>query len=126
MTASLYPAQRPARYAVHVPARLTGSTPTASTYRRRRVGAVVFVLVFVLALVVSIGSLAEQGLADRGGGPASGSTVGQATYVVQPGDTLWSITERLYPAADLPQVVDALVTLNGGASIQAGQTLTMP
>jgi LysM repeat protein len=122
MTASLYPAQRPARYAVHVPARLTGSAPTASTYRRRRVGAVVF----VLALVVSIGSLAEQGLAERGAGPASGSTVGQATYVVQPGDTLWSIAERLYPAADLPQVVDALVTLNGGASIQAGQTLTMP
>jgi len=122
MTASLYPAQRSARYAVHVPARLAGPTPTAATYRRRRVGAVAF----VLAVVVSVGSLAEQGLADRGAGPASGSTVGQATYVVQPGDTLWSIAERLYPSADLPQVVDALVTLNGGASIQAGQTLTMP
>jgi Tfp pilus assembly protein FimV len=122
MTASLYPAQRSARYAVHVPARLAGQTPTAATYRRRRVGAVAF----VLAVVVSVGSLAEQGLADRGAGPASGSTVGQAPYVVQPGDTLWSIAERLYPSADLPQVVDALVTVNGGASIQAGQTLTMP
>jgi Tfp pilus assembly protein FimV len=122
MTASLYPTQRQARYAVHVPARLDAPAPTASTYRRRRVGAVAF----VVALVVSVGSLAEQGLADRGAGPAAGSAVGRTAYVVQPGDTLWSIAERLYPSADVAQVVDALVTVNGGARIQAGQTLIMP
>lgn len=122
MTATLHPAQRPVRYAVEIPARLAGPAPTAATYRRRRVGAVAF----VVALVVSVGSLAEQGLADRGAGPAAGSAVGRTTYVVQPGDTLWSIAERLYPSADVAQVVDALVTVNGGASIQAGQTLTMP
>ncbi|MEX0847066.1 MAG: LysM domain-containing protein, partial [Ilumatobacteraceae bacterium] len=83
-------------------------------------------LAFVVALVVSVGSLAQQGLADRGADPASGSTVGHTTYVVQPGDTLWAIAERLYPSADVPQVVDALVTVNGGAAIEAGTVLNMP
>ena len=74
-------------------------------------------------------------LADRGGEPASVAAVGRATdglagyapsYVVRPGDTMWAIAERLYPGADTAQIVDALVSLNGGASIAAGQTLNLP
>jgi nucleoid-associated protein YgaU len=97
-------------------------------------------VVFVVALVLSVGSVAQRGLADRGGEPASVSTVGRptngldgasgagyvATYVVRPGDTLWAIAERVYPSADVAAIVDALVSLNGGAAIQAGQTLNLP
>ncbi len=124
MTASIYASHRslarPSAHRVaHVPARL--SVPTPSTFRRRRAVAAVF----VATLVLSIGSLAQQGLADRGGA-ASVPTVGRTNYVVQPGDTLWGIATRLYPGADLPLVVDAMVTLNGGASIQAGQQLQLP
>ncbi|MCB1000326.1 MAG: LysM peptidoglycan-binding domain-containing protein [Acidimicrobiales bacterium] len=107
----------PGRYAV--PARVM---PDRSTFVRRRVGAVVF----VVALVSSIGSVAERGLADRGGDPAFAATVGRTTYVVQPGDTLWSIATRLYPDADVVDVVDLLVVLNGSASIEAGQALDLP
>lgn len=109
---------------VHLPVAGPGRrSATSSTYRRRRIGA----LTFVVALVVSVGSVAQHGLADRGGDPASASTIGRSvTYTAQPGDTLWAIAESLYPGADTAAVVDALVSLNGGASIQAGQQLFLP
>jgi LysM domain len=112
-------------FQVHLPpfAGLTGRTPTRSTFVRRRVGA----LTFVVALVVSVGSVAQHGLADRGGDPASVSTIGRpVSYEVQPGDTLWSIAERLYPGSDIALVVDALVSLNGGTSLDVGQRVLLP
>jgi nucleoid-associated protein YgaU len=115
--------QSQVRFSVHLPARAVRPAPTVSTYRRRRVGAAAF----VITLVVSVGSMAQRGLADHGGDPASAAAVGQhATYVVHRGDTLWSIAERLYPNADVALVVDALVSLNGGSSIDVGQALNMP
>lgn len=109
-------------YRAHLPARLSSPAPTRATFMRRRVVA----LSFVLALVGTIGVTAQQGLADRGGDPASASTIGRATYVVQPGDTLWAVAQRVYPGDDLAAYVDVLVSLNGGASIQAGQQLLLP
>ncbi len=100
-----------------------GRPGARSTYLRRRVGA----LTFVVALVLSVGSVTQHGLADRGGDPASVPAIGRSvTYVAQPGDTLWSIAQTQYPGSDITQVVDALVTLNGGASIQSGQRLLLP
>ncbi len=111
----------PSRFHVHVPARASSSACTHATYRRRRIGAAAF----GVALVMSVGSMAQHGLADRGGEPASVSAVGQG-YVVAAGDTLWRIAERLYPNTDTSTVVDALVSLNSGASIQIGQVLYLP
>ena len=112
------------QFHVHLPvAGLVGRPGARSTYLRRRVGA----LTFVVALVLSVGSISQHGLADRGGDPASVPAVGRSvTYVAQPGDTLWNIAQTLYPGSDITLVVDALVTLNGGASIQAGQQLLLP
>jgi nucleoid-associated protein YgaU len=57
------------------------------------------------------------------------SSVGQAfapKYVVaQPGDTLWSIGERIAPNAAITEVVDELVRLNG-TKISAGQLVRIP
>ena len=98
------------------------------TFVRRRVG----VLVFAAALITSVGAVASDGLADRGGDPASTSAAGRsaastsATYTVQPGDTLWAIAERMHPDGDITLYVDALITLNGGSVIVPGQQLQLP
>jgi Tfp pilus assembly protein FimV len=49
-------------------------------------------------------------------------------YVVQPGDTLWSIAERLAgPGADPRPLVDGIEDANGGSGIiVAGETLQLP
>ncbi|MEO7555854.1 MAG: LysM peptidoglycan-binding domain-containing protein, partial [Acidimicrobiales bacterium] len=49
----------------------------------------------------------------------------EATYVVQPGDTLWSIARRLAPKADVTATVDRLADLNGSSAIQIGQRLRL-
>ena len=48
-----------------------------------------------------------------------------ATYVVQPGDTVWSIAEQLAPNGDVRGMVDRLVDLNGGAALEVGQHLLL-
>ncbi|MGD9999243.1 MAG: LysM peptidoglycan-binding domain-containing protein [Ilumatobacteraceae bacterium] len=110
-------------FQVRLPAGLAGHRRSRATYVRRRVGALAFVVTFVVSLV----SVTQHGLADRGDDPASVPTIGRSvTYVVQSGDTLWSIAERQYPGADTAEVVDALVTLNGGTRIDVGQRLSLP
>lgn len=56
--------------------------------------------------------------------PPLSPAVGQ-TYVVKPGDTLWSIAATIAPDSDPRPVVDALRAANGGPSIQVGQRLTI-
>ena len=109
---------------VHLPFAGPGSQPlTRSTYVRRRIGA----LTFVVALVMSVGSMAQHGLADRGDDPASVPAIGRSvTYVVQAGDTMWSIAEQLYPGSDIALVVDSLISLNGGTAIDIGQRVLLP
>ena len=46
-------------------------------------------------------------------------------YVVQPGDTLWSIAHHVEPNADPRDVVDHLVELNGSGALQPGQRLRL-
>ena len=106
-----------ATYIARVPA------PAARTFVRRRIG----VAVFAAALAVSVAVAVDDGLADRGGDTASTSAVGRTNvYVVQPGDTLWAIAQRIHPGGDTAGYVDALVSLNGGSVIIPGQQLRLP
>jgi hypothetical protein len=103
---------------------------TAATYRRRRLLALLAVGLVAVALLLG----GRTVLADRGGAPASAPTVSPAqaalaapaTYTVRPGDSLWSIAERFAGTRSQVSYVDALIALNGGASVQAGQTITLP
>ena len=127
MTATFAP------YTVIVPARLgdgrarTEQPSTQVFVRRRLLVAFVFIAI-VGALWVGGGSV----LANRGGAPASTSAVrpasvsSAASYVVQPGDTIWSIAQRFHGEGSQMRYVDALVAINGGSALQVGQVMTLP
>lgn len=107
------------RVAIHMAAR---TREIQRVYRRRRTGAVATVAAVALAAVISVFSL-------FGGSAMAGDTAGRdlaPKYVVaQPGDTLWSIGQRIAPNASITEVVDELVRLNG-TSISSGQLVRIP
>jgi hypothetical protein len=77
-----------------------------------------------IALVVAVFLLVAPGLA-RGDGPDRPAQ--RVTYVVEPGDTLWSIARRVAPGQDPRPVVDGLIEANGvQGGLQTGQELSVP
>ena len=110
--------------------------PSAQVYARRRLIALLTLVTLVAALWFGAGSV----LANRGSVPASTPAVRPAVaaaplaaaaapisqYIVQPGDTLWAIGERLRADRSLADYVAALVDANGGASVSVGQVLVLP
>ena len=96
---------------------------SAATFRRRRLGA--------LAGFVALAPAAQLCAALLGGGPLTAPEgpqrdVAAHVYVVQPGDTLWSIAARLRPGADPRPLVQALTAELGGAGLQPGEALQLP
>lgn len=106
-------------HAVSVP-----STRLRLTTRGRRVLAVLASIPAVVALSIAIVS--------GGGALAAGEQSAPAgtfeTVTVMPGDTLWSVAERVAPAADPRDVVDAIMRLNAlsTARLDAGQQVAIP
>ena len=49
-----------------------------------------------------------------------------ARYVVQPGDTVWSIASDLADGSDVRPVVDAIVDVRGSTPLQPGETILLP
>jgi LysM domain len=77
-----------------------------------------------IVLVVALFLLVAPGLA-RGVGPDRPAP--RVTYVVEPGDTLWSIARQVAPGRDPRPVVDGLIKANDvGGGLQAGQELSIP
>ncbi|MFZ9421957.1 MAG: LysM peptidoglycan-binding domain-containing protein [Ilumatobacteraceae bacterium] len=107
------------RAAIHTAAR---TREIQRVYRRRRTGAVATLAAVAMAAVISVFSL-------FGSSAMAGDTAGRdlaPKYVVaQPGDTLWSIGQRIAPNASITEVVDELVRLNGTA-ISSGQLVRIP
>ncbi|MBC8194636.1 MAG: LysM peptidoglycan-binding domain-containing protein [Acidimicrobiia bacterium] len=105
---------------------MPAQTLSVSVYRRRRTLAAA-----VLATVVFLASLAGGELIGRVNGSPGSTPVGAAgepvVYVVQPGDTLWEIAERINPpGVDLRLTVDRLAVASGGPLILPGQRITLP
>ena len=114
----------------------TRPTDMSTVYRRRRVVVACLALVLTVAASTGIRSLASRG---DGAAPVSAVTPGAITgfdvsgafvvsdgvYVVQPGDTMWSIASSLTDGSIRGYVAD-LIALNGGASLDVGQLLVLP
>ena len=109
---------------VSAPVARTRITPV--TYRRRRT----VVALLSAGLLSAIGLAGHEVLTGPGGVPASAAGAGTARPARQvraePGDSLWSIGERFHGEAALARYVDALVDLNGGTAISAGQVVRLP
>jgi nucleoid-associated protein YgaU len=94
----------------------------AQGQRRRRL--TILVAWSVLGLVVVAGGRA---VLDRPPGPSSDpvpiSVVSEGVYVVQPGDTLWSIARRLASDGDLRPVVAELRARHGQVDLEVGDRL---
>ncbi len=103
-------------------------TPRASaaTYRRRRAVAAGLALAAVVVAARAAGALGDSPLAVSERRPASSPADAPASYVVEPGDSLWSIAERLAPAEDPRPLVDALSDARGGAPLLPGETIFLP
>ena len=113
---------------------------TQQVYARRRLLAVLMLVSLVAVAWAGTSSV----LASRGSVPASTPAVrpvaaatslvaganvdseAAATYIVQPGDTLWSIAARMRGDRSLADYVAVLVDANGGASLAIGQQLVLP
>jgi nucleoid-associated protein YgaU len=61
-------------------------------------------------------------------GGAEPAPVARSSYVVRPGDTLWSIARRLEPGEDPRAVVDEIAEANriAAGDLVPGQVLVLP
>ena len=118
-----------------------GATPRVhrvarATYLRRRVVAVGVALGFVVVAAQAGAALGGSPLAAperrptavaidaTDAAPTSSPTV--RPVVVRPGDTLWSIAERLAPGDDPRPVVAEVEAARGDAPLLAGETILWP
>jgi hypothetical protein len=59
-------------------------------------------------------------------GSALAEIRGPALYTVRPGDSLWSIAERLDPTADPRPLVARLAAQTGSESVTPGERIALP
>jgi hypothetical protein len=100
----------------------------APVYRRRRALALATLATLTVVAVLLVGAISTR-LAG-GGHPSTAvgapSRIASQEWVVQPGDTLWSIAAELAPDADPRATVDRLVDANGDGPLEVGQRLVLP
>ena len=120
------PASRPAaRRSAQHPSLATNaaSAPSVATYQRRRL--VVMVSAMLFLGVVIAGVIGVTGTTAQADQAVAGQSAEPRTVVAQPGDTLWAIAQRVAPQANISDLVDELVRMNGDA-IVAGQLVRIP
>lgn len=88
--------------------------------RRRRL--------IALCMMVGLTAVLSGPVANAMGVGAAPEARSSRTYVVRPGDTLWSIATRLAPSTDPRLMVDAITSTNGldPAVLVPGQELSIP
>jgi hypothetical protein len=119
------PRRPPVRHLRSVPDRQPRPRPArrhhrAAVYRRRR----------LLAALVGLGlvlTVARAGAALGGSSLATPERLPHVQHVVvQPGDSLWSIAQRVAPGHDVRPIVDALAHTRGTTAVAAGEILAVP
>lgn len=96
----------------------------AAALRRRHILLAVVAIGLLVALAAPWSGKGNGGLATPGPAPATLSA--HSVYIVQPGDTLWSIAERLDPQGDPRPTMTALSQQAGGDTLRPGERLILP
>lgn len=107
--ASQAPASRP---------RAAAGRSTLATYRRRRMGVVAAAVFALASLLLASGAFATQP------SPKNLQSIPRS-YVVQSGDTLWSIARTYMPTGNISGFVDELARMNG-VDLEVGQIVRIP
>ncbi len=103
--------------------------PAPAQRPRRHVGAVTVSTVSVLLVVAFVlGWFGSGPLAAAGPVPPGPAVELAATrsYVVQPGDTAWSIARQAQPDGDVRPLVSRLLRDRGGGPLHPGEVLLVP
>ena len=118
-TARQRPTTLSRRHAVAAgPARIVST----ATYWKRRLVVVLLAVALVLVMARAGGALGGITPAAPERHPAHSSQ--PASTVVRPGDSLWSVAERLAPDSDPRPVVDALSEARHGTVLTPGETIS--
>jgi hypothetical protein len=140
------PAFPPRRRATPHGATPRGRRPVRATYLRRRLAVVGLAsgLVIVAAqagaalggsplaaperrpTVSTSSGPSAQGAGAEGAGAMGAASSTVRVVVVRPGDSLWSIAQRLAPGEDPRPMVDAVERARGGAPLVPGETILWP
>jgi hypothetical protein len=107
-------------------ARSDHSRIVAGRVRRRRLLLGATAAGILVALALPWGGAGGHPLATPGPVLAGAAVTAGADYVVQPGDTMWSIARRLDPGADPRVIVAQLEAQVGSDSLQAGERIHLP
>jgi hypothetical protein len=95
-------------------------------FARRRLAVTVAATAFFAAVWFGSGLLVDSGSSHLDVLSGSVRTAQGYRYVVQPGDTVWSIASRLQPTGDVEPLVDRLDASFGGSVLHVGQTVLVP
>ncbi len=85
-------------------------------------------LLVVMGLLLGVLALPLSGTGGHSHpiGSASAETTGPITYVVQPGDSLWSIAERVDPSGDPRPLMARLASQVGSDTVVPGERVVLP
>jgi Tfp pilus assembly protein FimV len=101
----------------------------ATRVRRRRLALLVAAVVLAAIAALAVQAIAGLARVDGSAGPEAVELqpmpVAGQRYIVQPGDTLWSIATEIAPDDDPRAVVDALRDANGGPELEVGDELIL-
>jgi hypothetical protein len=123
LTPQLRPAPvRPAPAADRPALRVVG--PPRRTYWHRRAAVLLAALALVAGTVLVLRAAGGLLTHEPPAAPAQ-PLIPAITYVVQPGDSIWSVARRLQPEGDVRALVDRLVARHGGSALEAGEVIRL-
>jgi hypothetical protein len=121
--------QRPTTLPRHAVAAGSARVVSPATYWKRRLVVVLLAVALVLVMARAGAALGGSTPAAPERHPAHSSAQSSvesraASTVVRPGDSLWTVAERLVPGDDPRPVVDALSEARHGTVLTPGETIS--